>query len=111
MLPPRESFNNLVSLLSLYGTCWPWFFSDNILMQLPRAKRLLFIFAPSYNRPRPETWLESFVFCAARSDPAKSTIYNLALYWPVVTLNINIAWDLEEVLFAVVAATVLLELP
>ena len=50
VLPPNESFNKRVSLLSLYGTWLPKFFSLNMLIQLPRASNDLFIFAPSYMR-------------------------------------------------------------
>ena len=48
VLPPRESFSNLVSLESQYGTKVPvLFLSLRMLMQLPNANRLRLMLAPS----------------------------------------------------------------
>lgn len=48
VFPPRESFSNLVSLESLYGTNAPFLeFSLKIMMQFPRASKLLLMFDPS----------------------------------------------------------------
>ena len=79
------------------------------MIQLPSASSDLLMFAPSYILRPPLTYV-SLEFWA-RSDPAKSTIYSFALNWFVVTLKINMAWERDDVLLALVAATVLLELP
>ena len=69
ILPPKESFNILVNLESLYGTNLPVFdFSDNMFKQFPKVNKLLFILTPSSLR---------FPLSKLRSLPAKSTTKNL----------------------------------
>jgi len=65
VFPPRVSFSILVNLESLYGTKLLFFFSDNIFMQFPSARRLLLIFAPS---SIPLCYLSA----EFRSEPARS---------------------------------------
>ncbi len=49
-LPPKESFNSLVSLESLYGTKKPFLFlSPKALIQFANAKSDLLILAPYIN--------------------------------------------------------------
>ncbi len=73
-LPPSESFNSLVSLLSQYGMnfFFPFFLhSVKVLIQLPRANKDLLMFDPSMR-------LVAFLISLhSLSDPAKSTILNL----------------------------------
>jgi hypothetical protein len=71
--PPSESFNNLVSLESRYGTYFEEEeeveeveIAQRALMQFASAKRLLLMFAPSIRRS------PLFFVTAARSEPAKS---------------------------------------
>ena len=67
-LPPSESFSRRVSRESRYGTKAPLLpFSPSALMQLPSARRLRLMFAPSRSIcPRLRV-------VAARSLPARST--------------------------------------
>lgn len=48
MLPPKESYNNLVNLESLYGTCL-LFPSTKAEITLPRAVKDKLIFIASFN--------------------------------------------------------------
>jgi hypothetical protein len=71
-----DTFNNRVNFESLYGI-WdiftPLAISQRALMQLPKASKLLLIFAPSINlTPR-------FSVCDALSDPARSINDNFAV--------------------------------
>ena len=74
VLPPSESFKSQVSFESQYGTNDPaLFLSLRILIQFPRARRDLFMFAPS-------TYHYPVLFAiAALSDPAKSIRDNFEL--------------------------------
>jgi len=115
VLPPSESFNNLVSLESRYGTKDPCLnLSERTLMQLPSARSDLLMLAPS------TILCPLFSVFAARSDPAKSTIDNLDVIIlsrvPLTReclsiLIIRTACDRDENKFAPVGAIVLLSLP
>ena len=72
--PPRESFSNLVSLESRYGTKNPFLFlSPKAFIQFASASKDLLIFAPSINR------IPLFSVTVPLSDPAKSISDNLPL--------------------------------
>lgn len=78
-LPPKESCNNLVNLLSLKGTN-PGLFSDNALIHFPKAdKEELIAFASCSLSPVDLDFL-------TLSDPAKSTMYKteetIASFYP-----------------------------
>jgi hypothetical protein len=65
--PPKESFNILVSLLSLKGTKNPFLvLSPNALMQLAKANNEVLILAPSLNL------IPLFSVTVPLSEPAKS---------------------------------------
>ena len=113
-LPPREFFKSLVSLESLNGI-WPLFafieFSYSILMQLPRARSDLLIFAPS------TILIPLFPVDAALSDPAKSIKDSIPTFFYIFellvfsTLILNTACDLLDVLLAKVTSYILFLLP
>ena len=92
VLPPRESFNNLVNLESLYGTNAPFFVvSARMFMQLPNARRDLLMFAPSYSLS------PLFSVTAALSEPAKSTKHNLLNtidYWFLFVFFIELSYSI-----------------
>ena len=100
-LPPSESFNNLVNLLSRYGMCvvaaalLPYT-SHRAFIQLPNANKLRLIFAPS------TILIPRLLVYPARSLPAKSIKDNLAteisadVPWArslCSTVTCNTAWD------------------
>jgi len=70
VLPPNESYSNLVNLESLYGTCL-LFPSTKAEITLPRAVKDKFIFIASFN-----LWPVALVLLYL-SEPAKSTKFNL----------------------------------
>ena len=98
-LPPRDYFNSLVSLLSLYGT--KTFLPDDYpstWMQFPNASNDLLILAPSI-------CLAPF-WPPALSDPARSTNDSLPMLTYslipdalslVYVLTSKIEWDREEI--------------
>ena len=107
VLPPNESFNILVSLLSLNGI---WLLSlDNAVITLLNASNPELIDTASLKRsPMAPLFL-------IRSDPAKSTKFNLnfTVFLLVIFSNIseNIACDLDEFAFEIVAAVFLFKDP
>lgn len=112
VFPPRESFNILVSLLSRYGIWLIVFFlefSAKVLIQFPKASKLLLIFAPYC------IFLLQFKVCNFY-EPAKSMIYSLEtvlskLDFSTSTINCSIAWEREEYWLATVDANALLAFP
>ena len=102
LLPPRDSFNNRVSLESRYGTCGAFF--AIALMTLPSVERLALIFFAS---SRAAPWAK---LLDTRSEPARST----RLMVPLLTLSSGhfsdisiwqIEWDLDDNLFYLVLFT------
>lgn len=69
MLPPKESYSNLVNLESLYGICWllP---STKAEITLPSALKDKLILLASFNLS-PVAYVLLYL-----SDPAKSTRFN-----------------------------------
>jgi hypothetical protein len=117
-LPPRLSFSNLVSLLSLYGTCCcgfrVFYWSQSELMQLPSDSKDLFMLAPSTSR------IPRLFVLDARSDPAKSIRLSFAIFISAdvpcalslcSTVIYRTAWDLELASLASVRSLVLALLP
>ena len=114
-LPPRESFNILVSLLSLNGTKDPFLFlSPSALIQFANAKSDVLIFAPSISL------IPLFSVTVPLSEPARSTSESLpqrtsCSVFLVLSLEANyiwqIAWDREDVKLAFVDSVDLLLLP
>ena len=86
VLPPRESYSNLVSLESLYGICLD-FPSTKEDITLPKAVKERLILIPSFNvYPVAPVLLDL-------SDPAKSTKFNfpaLILYSPSISSAVSI---------------------
>mmetsp|Transcript_12608 Transcript_12608/g.11435 ORF Transcript_12608/g.11435 Transcript_12608/m.11435 type:complete len:223 (+) Transcript_12608:938-1606(+) len=108
VLPPNESCNKRVNLLSLYFICLA-FPSAKAEITLPRVSRDKLMPAPSFNICP----VAPVFFCL--SDPAKSTRFNLPARTcslpdsSVVLISItteNIECDLEDSLFICVDATV-----
>jgi len=113
VLPPKESWSNLVNFESLYGICCD-FPSTKALITFPKALNDKLIF-----------WAYLSLSPAAPvllnlSLPAKSTKFNLLATYFLSSLyeisadsknNINIKCDLEESLFIAVYPTVLFLLP
>lgn len=92
----KESLNTIVSFEALNGM-WP-VFKSRALMHSFNASRLLFISAPSSLLCLLLLWQS-----AALSDPAKSTSKSLPnCLFPFEIESWQIAWDLEDVSFAVV---------
>ena len=82
-LPPKEFYKILVSLESLYGM-WSYFsFEVNADITCPKAKRLLFIFIPSFIIfPSAPVF---FIF----SEPAKSTKWNFAFMFSSIVVGLS----------------------
>lgn len=100
VFPPNESFRILVNLESLYGICVlaipgvevPFFLCcDRILIQFPKASKLLLIFAPSVI---PFGVLTGCIF----SDPAKSimNIFAVLLSSPPLRISTVSCWRAWE---------------
>ena len=97
----KESLRTMVSLDALNGM-WLLLLSRALIHSL-RASKLLLISAPSSLLCRLLLWQS-----AALSEPAKSTRSNLPCGRPLILMEIwQIACDLDEVSFAVVAWVVL----
>jgi len=74
LLPPKDSCNNLVNLLSLYGICLLFLLSVNALITWPNADNDLLICLASSN-----TWPSAWVL-PTHSEPAKSTKNSLPVW-------------------------------
>lgn len=71
VFPPKESWSILVSLLSLYGTCW---FSVKAVMTRPNVKSDVLIQPASLFRSLVAPDLPTF------SEPAKSTRFSFPIF-------------------------------
>ena len=82
-LPPNEFYKILVSFESLYGMWSCFSFDVNADITYPKAKRLLFIFIPSFIvYPYAPVF---FIF----SEPAKSTKWNFDVTFSSIVIGFS----------------------
>lgn len=103
--PPRLCFSRVVSLDSLNGTyLFPFVleFSDKMLMTCLRVNKDLLISIPSF-----VTFDSSEFEYEYRSDPAKSTKFNVEVQFPWFMVIVKIACDLEDEIFKLFESMIL----